>query len=170
MSVEAVVGLGANVGDRLEALQGAVVALDAHPEVEVVGTSAVYETEALVPPGEPPQADHLNAAVALSTSLGPFALLRLLHRIERDVGRDPGAQRWAPRPLDLDLLLYGDATIAMDGLVVPHQALANRRFVLTPLADLGADRGVPGLGATVGGLLAACADRLAVRRTDRSLR
>jgi 2-amino-4-hydroxy-6-hydroxymethyldihydropteridine diphosphokinase len=162
--------MGGNVGDRLAALRGAVVALDALPEVAVTATSAVYETEALVRPGDAPQPDHLNAAVALSTTLGPFALLRALHAVEREAGRDPAAPRWSPRPLDLDLLLYGDAEVQGEGLSIPHPALAARRFVLAPLTEVAAERMVPGLGATVADLLDACPDRLAVSRTDFSIR
>ena len=168
--VEAVVALGGNVGDRIGALRRAVETLDALPEAEVVATSAVYETEAMVLPGTPPQPDHLNAALLLRTTLGPWALLRRLHAVERAAGRDRRAPRWAPRPLDLDLLLYGDAVIDRDGLAVPHPGLAVRRFVLAPLADLGPDRRIAGLGRTVGDLLAACPDSGRIERTGLALR
>jgi len=167
--VDAFVALGANVGDRLAALSRAVAALDARPDTAVVARSAVYETEALVLPGADPQPDHLNAVVALRTSLRPYALLRALSDLERAAGRDRRAARWAPRPLDLDLLLYADARIDSAGLVVPHPALAERRFVLAPLADVAASRAVPGLGQTVAALLAACADTGRVERTDLAL-
>ena len=94
------IGMGGNVGDRLAALRRAVAAFDAHPEVDVVAVSPVYETEALVPPGAAPQADHLNAVAVVETTLAPFAMLRVLHGIERAAGRDPFAPRWSPRPLD----------------------------------------------------------------------
>ena len=169
-AVEAAVGLGTNVGDRLGALRAAVAALDAHGAIDVLAASAVYRTEALVPPGADPQPDHLNAAVRLRTALAPHALLDVLRAIERAAGRDPSAPRWSPRPLDLDLLLYGARRIATDRLTVPHPALAVRRFVLAPLADVAASRAVPGLGATVAELLAACPDRLRVERTALVLR
>lgn len=162
---EAFVGLGANLGDRLAALRGAVRALGQTEGVAVVAASAVYETEAHVLPGQPPQPDHLNAAVALRTRLGPTDLLRRLHEVERAAGRDPAAALWSPRPLDLDLLLYGDAELQSASLVVPHPRLAERRFVLRPLADLAPDRVVPGLGATVADLLAATPDQGRVERT-----
>ncbi len=163
-SVEAAVGLGANVGDRLAALRRAAAALDASPGTSVVAASAVYQTEALVRPGAGPQPDHLNAVVLLRTTRAPRSLLGLLQTLERAAGRDPGAPRWSPRPLDLDLLLHGDAEVDEPGLVVPHPALAGRRFVLAPLADVAAGREVPGLGATVADLLAACPDAGRVER------
>jgi 2-amino-4-hydroxy-6-hydroxymethyldihydropteridine diphosphokinase len=168
--VEAFVGLGANLGDRLAALRAAVRALDVTDRTAVAATSAVYETEAHVLPGTARQPDHLNAVVAVRTALPPLALLRRLHAVERAAGRDPGAPRWAPRPLDLDLLLWGDAEVRADGLVVPHPALAARRFVLRPLADVAPDRVVPGLGASVSALLAATPDRARVEPTGHALR
>jgi 2-amino-4-hydroxy-6-hydroxymethyldihydropteridine diphosphokinase len=158
--------MGANVGDRLAALQTAAARLGDRADTQVAAASAVYETEALVMPGAAPQPDHLNAVVALDTALAPRGLLRVLHGIERAAGRDPDASRWSPRPLDLDLLLYGARRMAGSGLVVPHPALADRRFVLRPLADLAPDLTVPGLDHTVAGLLAACPDPLRLRRTD----
>ncbi|WP_420457357.1 2-amino-4-hydroxy-6-hydroxymethyldihydropteridine diphosphokinase [Rubrivirga sp.] len=166
---EAFVALGANLGDRLAALRGAVAALDALPETAVVASSAVYETAALVRPGAAPQPDHLNAVVGLQTRLDPPALLRALRAIERAAGREPAAERWAPRPLDLDLLLWGDDEIAGPDLTVPHPALDARRFVLVPLADVAADRVVPGLGRSVADLLDDCPDTSRVERTSARL-
>lgn len=163
--IAAAVALGANVGDRLVALRGAVAALDARDDTQVTAVSGVYETEALVLPGAAPQPDHLNAAVVIRTSLGPSGLLRVLHGVERAAGRDPDAPRWSPRPLDLDLLLYGDAQVDDPALRVPHPALAERRFVLAPLADIAAGWEVPGLGRTVRQLLATCPDGGRVERT-----
>ena len=173
MSADAFVGLGANAGDRLAALRGAVRALRALEGVAVVAVSGVYETEAHVLPGAAPQPDHLNAVAWLRTSRAPAALLAALHAVERAAGRDPDAPRWSPRPLDLDLLLYGDLATEADpgpergrGLRLPHPRLAERRFVLAPLAELAPDRVVPGLGRTVAEWLAATTDTAAVRRTD----
>lgn len=168
--VEAFIGLGSNVGDRLAALRAAVRALDALDQTAVIATSLVYETEAHVRPGQPAQPDHLNAVAAVQTRLGPLALLSHLQAIERAAGRDPDAVPWSPRPLDLDLLLYGDDEIASGLLVVPHPRLAERRFVLQPLADVAAGRVVPGVGATVASLLAAAPDRSRVERTRYRLR
>lgn len=168
--VEAVVALGANLGDRIRALRGAVARLEALPDTAVVACSAVYETEAHVLPGQAPQPDHLNAVVVVETGLGPLRLLRQLHAVERAAGRDAGAPRWSPRPLDLDLLLYGELEVQTPALTVPHPRLAMRRFVLAPLADVAAARRVPGLDRTVAELLAATPDAAAVRRTPLALR
>ena len=149
----AYVGAGGNVGDRLAALRGAADALGARPDTTLAGASPVYETEALVWPGTPPQPDHLNAVLALDTALGPLALLRVLRALERAAGRGPAQPRWSPRPLDLDVLVYGTRQLATAALTVPHPEIAARRFVLRPLADLAPDLVVPGLGRTVGDLL-----------------
>ena len=164
----ATIGLGANVGDRLAALRGAVARLDARADTSIVAASAVYETEAHVQPGTPPQPDHLNAVIAIDTALAPRSLLRVLHGLERAAGRDHDRERWAPRPLDLDLLLYGDRLIRCPDLTVPHPALAERLFVLRPLADLAPSRVVPGLGRTVESLLDA-APRSRIARIDDAL-
>lgn len=168
--VAAFVGLGSNVGDRLAALRAATRALADLPETRVEAASGVFETEAHVRPGSPPQRDHLNAVVGLATRLGPADLLAHLHRIERALGRRP-APAWSPRPLDLDLLLWGDAQMsgAGEGLLLPHPRLAERRFVLEPLADLAPGLVVPGLSATVAELLAACPDRARIARTPFAL-
>jgi len=161
------VGMGSNVGDRLAHLRAAVAALDAAAGVRVVGASPVYETEAHVRPGTPPQRDHLNAVVRLAVDLAPLTLLDVLHAVERTAGRDPSAEAWSPRPLDLDVLLWDDEALDLPGLTVPHPRLAHRRFVLAPLADLAPERVVG--GRTVGAWLASTADGSRVERTTRSV-
>lgn len=120
--------------------------------MEGLALSPLYRTE---PVGGPRQPDFLNAVAAGRTRLSPLDLLALLLRLEARAGRDPRGERNAPRPLDLDLLLYGDLQLRLPGLVLPHPRLARRRFVLAPLADLLPDRVVPGTGRTVASLLAA---------------
>lgn len=155
----AYLGLGSNLGDRAAHLQGAVDGLEAAEGVEVVAVSRVYETE---PVGGPPQGAYLNAVIAVETVRTPRELLALGRQLEVAAGReaDPAErERWGPRELDVDVLLVGDARIDDDDLVVPHPRLAERPFVLAPLADVapelpvvreGAKRfpGWPGVGAT----------------------
>lgn len=166
---DAYIGLGANLGDRLSALQGAVKILATWPGTEVVAASAVYETEAHVLPGTDRQPDHLNAVVHLRTSLDPLELLTRLREVERHAGRDPSAPAWSPRPLDLDLLVYGTERCATDELVIPHPRLAQRRFVLQPLADLAPTLVPPGAEATIAELLEHTVDSARVVRTDLAL-
>lgn len=165
----AFVGLGSNVGDRLAHLQSAVDALGRVPGTRVEAASRVYETEAHVLAGQAPQPDHLNAVVQVATRQAPEALLEALHDAERAAGRNPHAPRWSPRPLDADLLLFGDAVVEAPGLTVPHPRLAVRRFVLAPLADVAPTLVVPRLGRSVADLLADCPDRARIERTDRRL-
>ncbi len=173
----AFVGLGANLGDRAGQLRTAIRALAAEPEVRAGAVSPVYESAAHTLPGGEAQPPFLNAVAELRTTLEPRLLLALFERIERAAGRerasdpagDPAgnpAARWAPRPLDLDLLLYDDRVIRTDALAVPHPRLAERRFVLRPLADLAPDLVVPVLDASVRALLDACPDAGPVRRTQ----
>jgi 2-amino-4-hydroxy-6-hydroxymethyldihydropteridine diphosphokinase len=184
--VRAYVGLGANVGDAESTLRDAVAALGSLTDARVAGVSALYRTK---PVGVVEQADFLNAVVALdlpapahgvtasaAAAGGASAALRLLVQLkdlERAFGRRQ-RQRWGPRELDLDLLLYGDARLALerpaDGqslsasidpaaaarlLEVPHPSMADRLFVLAPLADLAPDLVPPGWRESVGSRAAA---------------
>jgi 2-amino-4-hydroxy-6-hydroxymethyldihydropteridine diphosphokinase len=138
--VSVVVGLGANLGDPVEALRGALAALRAADGVEVVGASHLYVTTAI----GPPQPDYLNAAVALRTSLAPLELLALLHALERAARRvRVRGLRNGPRTLDLDVLLWGREAIDLPGLVVPHPRLVERRFALEPLLEVAPDAALP---------------------------
>ena len=130
--VRAFLGIGSNLGDRLAYLQGAVDGLAATDGVEVVALSAVIETD----PVGPEQPDYLNAVVAVDTTLSPRALLEAGQRLEQEAER-VREQRWGPRTLDVDVLLYGDEQVDEPDLVIPHPRWAERDFVLAPLADLG---------------------------------
>jgi 2-amino-4-hydroxy-6-hydroxymethyldihydropteridine diphosphokinase len=130
-------GLGSNVGDRLTNLRAAVSRLDAHPEIEVVATSSVYETEAM--DDAVGQRDFYNAVVAAETDLEPRQLLAACKQIERELGREPTGPRHAPRPIDIDLLTIGDLRLDEPGLVVPHPGIAHRAFVQIPLRELGTE-------------------------------
>ncbi|MBL8115061.1 MAG: 2-amino-4-hydroxy-6-hydroxymethyldihydropteridine diphosphokinase [Acidobacteria bacterium] len=143
-------GLGTNLGDRLATLRRCVVRLGYLGTV--TGASSIYETAAVVAPGAPAQPNYLNAVVTLRTRRSPLDLLLALKELERQAGRVP-APRWSPRTLDLDVLLYGNRQIETPRLVIPHPRLAERRFVLEPLAELAPARVVPGLERTVRRLL-----------------
>jgi 2-amino-4-hydroxy-6-hydroxymethyldihydropteridine diphosphokinase len=155
----AYVGLGSNLGDRAAHLRSALAALAATPGVVRVAASSLYETE----PVGPPQGCYLNAVAALDTTLGAEALHARLAELERAAGRVRGAERNAPRTLDLDLLLFGEACIETPALAVPHPRLHERAFVLVPLAELAPDAVHPRLGLRVGELLAKLPDRTGVR-------
>jgi len=146
----AYVGIGANLGPREETLHRAVEVLGRAGGVEVVGVSDLRETD---PVGVIDQPPFLNGAVAIETTLPARALLDLLLEIERSLGRVRG-ERWGPRIVDLDLLVYGNEVVDEPGLRVPHPRLHERRFALEPLADLRPELEIPGRG-TVSALLAA---------------
>ncbi|HET9438228.1 MAG TPA: 2-amino-4-hydroxy-6-hydroxymethyldihydropteridine diphosphokinase [Gaiellaceae bacterium] len=138
----AYVGLGANVGPREVTLLRAVDLLAEAEGVRMVGVSQLRETE---PVGVVDQPPFLNGVVAVDTSLSPHDLLALLLAVERELGRVRG-ERWGPRTIDLDLLVYGDEVVDEPGLRVPHPRLSERRFALEPLAELAPGLEVPGLG------------------------
>jgi 2-amino-4-hydroxy-6-hydroxymethyldihydropteridine diphosphokinase len=138
----AFVGLGANLGPREETLRRAVELLQATDGVEVLAASGLHETD---PVGFVDQPRFLNGAVAVETTLAPRELLGVLLEIERSLGRVRG-ERWGPRTVDLDLLLYGSSIVDEPGLHVPHPRLHERRFALEPLAELNPELEVPGRG------------------------
>jgi 2-amino-4-hydroxy-6-hydroxymethyldihydropteridine diphosphokinase len=128
----AYLALGSNLGDRLAHLQCAVDTMRADARVEVVGVSRVYETE---PVGGPEQGAYLNAVVAVDTELAARALLHFAQQLENDAQR-VRTERWGPRTLDVDILLYDDLEIDDDDLTLPHPRMWERGFVLAPLRDV----------------------------------
>ncbi len=140
--IRAYVGLGANLGPREVTLLRAVDLLAAADGVEVVAVSQLRETE---PVGVVDQPAFLNGAVALDTTLAPQGLLEVLLGVERELGRVRD-EKWGPRTVDLDLLVFGDEVVDQPGLQVPHPRLGERRFALEPLAELDPELVVPGLG------------------------
>jgi 2-amino-4-hydroxy-6-hydroxymethyldihydropteridine diphosphokinase len=149
-SVPAAIALGSNLGDRRANIHAAIDALAALPGTRVLAVSTIIQT---APVGPRPQGPYLNAAALLATTLPARDLLDHLLAIEQTRGRERAAdQRWGPRTLDLDLLLYGAQVIAEPGLIVPHPHLHERSFVLIPLAEIAGEMNVPTLGATVGDL------------------
>lgn len=140
-------GLGSNLGNREANLRLALRWLE--PLVRIEAVSSLYETVP-VGTGGPP---FYNAVVRVITGLTPHALLRHAKNVEWDVGRRPSG-RWAPRPIDIDLLVFGDETVNEPDLVIPHPRLAERAFVLVPLAELAPGLRPPGAAASVAELLA----------------
>jgi 2-amino-4-hydroxy-6-hydroxymethyldihydropteridine diphosphokinase len=146
----AYVGLGANLGNREETLQRAVSLLATAEGIDVLAVSELSETD---PVGVVDQPRFLNGAAAVETTLSPRELLDSLLAIERSLGRER-LERWGPRIVDLDLLLYGGEIVDEPGLRVPHPRLQERRFALEPLNELDPELVIPGRGR-VSELLAA---------------
>lgn len=165
MSAVAYLGLGANLGDRRAALQAAVDGLTAGGAV-VTASSSVYETDPVGLVLDQPA--FLNACVRVETALDPEPLLDLAKALEAQAGRTAGP-RHGPRPLDVDVLLHGDAAFASDRLTVPHAALLERRFVLVPLLELDFGLATPD-GASLAEALAALPLTDGVRRAGPPLR
>ncbi len=143
-SLVAYIGLGSNLADPRQQVCDAITALQHLPHCRLIASSRLYRSKPMGPAEQP---DYINAVAALETSLSPFALLDGLQAIEQQQGRERDGQRWGPRTLDLDLLLYGEQQIDDARLKVPHAGLAVRNFVLYPLQEIAADDLiVPGLG------------------------
>lgn len=154
------IGLGSNLGGPVVQLPRAVRMLHALPETAVSGTSPAYWS---LPWGVVDQPEFLNAVVRLDTALSARDLLDRMQAIEAGQGRRRSTEvRWGPRSLDLDLLVFGDQTIAEPGLQVPHPRLAARSFVVVPLADLEPDLVIPGHGRVAE--MARAIDRSGLRR------
>lgn len=152
-----VLGLGANLGNRLENLRSAVTAIES--VAAVLARSDVYETP---PAGGPPQPDYLNAAIAVRASLSPSELLERCLAVERSMGRTrPDAVRNGPRPIDIDLLWGEGLVLAEPSLDLPHPRLVERVFALRPLLDVAPDACDPRNGTRYADLAAA---RASIRR------
>jgi len=153
---DAVLLLGSNLGRRVRNLREAVERLSA--ETEVVAVSRLYAGE---PHGRVHQPWFLNQAVRIAARHSPEEMLLLAKRLERAAGRRGGG-RWGPRPLDVDIVLYGEMVVSRPHLAIPHPAMASRRFCLLPVAEVAPDAVVPPGGRPVSKLLEMCNDTLEV--------
>jgi 2-amino-4-hydroxy-6-hydroxymethyldihydropteridine diphosphokinase len=136
------VGLGSNLDEPIRQVRSAMRRLEDIEATQVVARSSLYRSAPLGPVAQP---DFVNAVVALETRLAPLPLLGALKAIECEIGRER-SERWGPRRIDLDLLVYGDEIVDELGLTVPHPGITERNFVLLPLGEIAPDLVVPGLG------------------------
>jgi 2-amino-4-hydroxy-6-hydroxymethyldihydropteridine diphosphokinase len=155
------VGLGSNLDDPRVRIADACAALAALPDTRLVRRSSLYRTPPFGPVAQP---DFVNAVAALLTRLTANDCLASLKQIEARMGRETPTVRWGPRRIDLDLLVYGDVAIAEPGITVPHPGIAERAFVLVPLAEVAPDLLVPRVGRV--SMLLGRVDSHAVVRLD----
>lgn len=156
------IGVGSNLGDRYKQVMAAALAVRGLPDTKYIWASSVYETD---PYGKKDQPKFLNAVIQIETSLQPPDLLRALKAIESNLGR-VSAERWGPREIDLDILVY-DGYVHQDEIVqVPHPDLENRKFVLVPLREIAPDLVHPISGMTMEELANACRDSGRVQMTS----
>lgn len=127
------IGLGSNLGNRNQNLNQAIDQIRLIPQTKLITVSRFHETD---PVGGPPQEKFLNGAAILETALSPQDLLKGLLAIEQQMGRPASREKWGPRVIDLDLLSYGDQILHLPGLEIPHPRMAERPFVLIPLAEI----------------------------------
>jgi 2-amino-4-hydroxy-6-hydroxymethyldihydropteridine diphosphokinase len=139
----AFIGIGSNLDGPKAQIAGAIDRLARLPDSAVETTSSMYLSAPFGPVAQP---DFVNAVAELRTALSASGLLRQLQRIERLMGRQQDGERWGPRIIDLDLLVYGDHLIHEDDLVVPHPGIRERNFVLLPLQEIAPELVIPGLG------------------------
>lgn len=136
----AYLGIGTNLGDKKANLRAAVKLMESDKAVDVAGVSSLYSTK---PVGVEDQPDFINAVVVIHTALSPAELLKLCNNIELQMGR-VRTIRWGPRVIDIDILLYDNAVICDNDLIVPHPRMLERAFVLIPLAEIAPDAILPG--------------------------
>lgn len=154
--------LGSNLGDREANLRAALAGLRAALEIEAV--SSLYESD---PVGPQNQSPFLNIAVRGRTELEPADLLVRVKELEAEIGRRP-TYRWGPRVIDIDIILYGNSTLRTPDLIIPHPEMANRAFVLVPLAEIAPVAGFPVLGASIAELSEKVPGRETVRTVGRA--
>ena len=138
--IRAYIAIGSNLGDPVTQAKKAIAALKEVPEIQVVAESSLYSSTPMGPQDQP---DYINAVVAIDTTLHPLELLDRTQAIELEHGRVRKAERWGPRTLDLDIILYGDLVHNCERLTVPHYGMKVREFVLYPLAEIAPDLILP---------------------------
>lgn len=141
--VEAYIGLGSNLSGPQAQVSSAMQELNSIPETNVLKVSSLYISKPMGPSDQP---DYVNAVAKISTNLSPERLLVELQGIEQSHRRQRNGQRWGPRTLDLDIILFGDIQMDSKTLQIPHYAVTEREFVLIPLQELQADLIIPGKG------------------------
>ena len=141
--IKVYIGLGSNLNDPQSQLKKAIISLEMVPSTTVVRTSSFYKSKPVGPQDQP---DYINAVVELDTELSAQVLMDYLQGIENKQGR-VRKQKWGPRTLDLDILLFSEEIIQDDRLVIPHVEMHKRGFVLLPLAEISPDCMIPGIGA-----------------------
>ena len=153
------VALGSNLGDREAHLIQGAKDIEELQDCSGLVMSSLYETEPMGPQDQP---DYLNSVCSFDCELEPPVLMREMKLIERQHGRVQSTERWRARPLDLDIILFGDRSLNTEELVIPHPGLAKRSFVLWPLAELNESLSIPGFGS-IQQLMENC-DHLGIRR------
>ncbi|MBB1312157.1 2-amino-4-hydroxy-6-hydroxymethyldihydropteridine diphosphokinase [Aliivibrio sp. SR45-2] len=148
--IKVIIAIGSNLGDPVAQAEAAIDALHQLPDSTVTAVSSLYSSSPMGPQDQP---DYINAVVEIETALSPLALLDLTQKIELERGRVRKDERWGPRTLDLDIILFGDQTIDNERLTVPHYGMREREFVLYPLAEINNDLILPD-GSTLSQLLA----------------
>lgn len=139
--IKTYIALGSNLNDPIQQIHTAFIALNNIPDTQLVSTSSLYRSAAL---GVANQPDYINVVAELNTELTPERLLDELQKIELKQGRIRPSQQWGePRPLDLDILLYGDVTMNTPTLTIPHAGMTQRNFVLYPLFEIAPDLRLP---------------------------
>ncbi|MBI3786766.1 MAG: 2-amino-4-hydroxy-6-hydroxymethyldihydropteridine diphosphokinase [Ignavibacteriales bacterium] len=159
------IGLGSNVGDRLQYLEFALSFIERSPDTIIKNISSVYETE---PVGKRDQAYFFNIVAELETNLPAIKLLKKFKVIEQQLGRTP-TERWGAREIDIDLLYVGEQVIREKNLIVPHPEIHSRKFVLVPLSQIAGEFKDPVSNLSIHDLLLQCTDKSEVKKTSYSI-
>lgn len=136
MSDVAYIGLGSNIDEPQAQIRAALGHIQAHEQISIQQCSHLYASAPMGPKNQP---DYINAVIKITTSLTPIELLDVLQKIEKDHGRNRSGERWGPRTLDLDILLFNNLSMDNDRLTLPHYGMADREFVMVPLFEIEPD-------------------------------